>query len=140
MFLYVVAAAEFVPSTKLKGVDDFTFDSEYFASYIRSHEDGFSLDEAMKSEEDAAEIKFLKEPLTTLMIPKLLRPYTFENGSAMMFPPSGRHSATSTQFIHLKTFVQLLICNCIKTYIRDFHLNQIFESTFVSMERRYSQS
>lgn len=93
------AAASFVPSTKLKGADDFTFDSEYFSSYLRQHEP-LTLDdihgerEFPERDESLRDVQFLKSSNLPMIFPKFLIPFSFENGSSLMFPGAKRDAGT----------------------------------------------
>lgn len=95
--------ADFVPSTKLKGMEEFTLDSEYFESYLKRHDnpedENYGLYEA--GEGNSPEIQFLKIPISSLEIPKLLVPHSFENGSSLMFPAAARESSSGMLSVYL---------------------------------------
>ncbi|ODN06588.1 5-methylcytosine rRNA methyltransferase NSUN4 [Orchesella cincta] len=89
------AAGDFIPSTKLKGMDDFTLDSEYFSSYLKKHDEPEE-DESATEVEGDNEVLFLKSNQSSLLhFPQFLIPHAFENGSAMNFPPASRDSSSN---------------------------------------------
>ncbi|CAL8078428.1 unnamed protein product [Orchesella dallaii] len=97
------ASADFIPSTKMKGMDDFTLDSEYFSSYLKKHDESLD-DEAATENTDTTEdndVLFIKpnQSQSLLQFPKFLIPYSFENGSAMNFPPASRDSSNLREYI-----------------------------------------
>jgi hypothetical protein len=78
-----------MPPTKLKGVDDFSFDSDYYAGFLP----GTSRSEGFDQDTDVVYTKPSKGS-SKLEFPKMLQPYTFEPGSALEFPGARLDAST----------------------------------------------